>query len=162
MYLLQTEQLISSVPSPQPSLPEQAIALDLHLPLPHLNGQYPDIRLLARPRQTCAGSSLPSLHPIIALQNSYSGTHLPSAHWNVCGGQPCLPDAWQSASSSPPGQSFMPSQRLALDIHRPFDLHLNASFGHLRFVHSSSEPSLQSLRPSHTKNQLMHVPVLRH
>lgn len=138
------------------------MALDLHRPFPHRNGQYSDRRLRARPRQMCAGSSLPSLHPIMALQNSYSGKHFPSAHWKVSDGQPRLPAAWQSASSSPEGQSLTPSQRLARDTHLPDDLHRNASFGHLFRLQSSSDPSVQSFRPSHTKNQLMHVPVLRH
>lgn len=159
-YLLQTAQFLSSVPSPHPSLPEQAMALDLHLPFPHLRGQYSDSRLRALPLQIWAGSSLPSLHPIIALQNSYSGRHLPSAHWNVFGGHPRFLVAWQSASSSPPGQSLTPSQRLARDMH--LVLHLKASDGHLLRKQSSSEPSGQSLRPSQTKNQLMQVPELRH
>lgn len=161
-YLLQTEQLTSSVPSPHPSLPEQAIALDLHLPLPQRNGQYSETLLLDLPLHIFAGSSLASLQPMMALQNSYSGMHFPSAHWKVSGGQPLRPLAWQSISSSPVEQSRIPSQRLALEMHWPSDLHLNASWGHLVRLHSSSEPSLQSLRPSHTKNQLMQDPVLRH
>lgn len=162
LNLLQTEQFFSSVPSPHPSRPEQAIALDLHLPLPHLNGQYSDSRLRALPLQIWAGSSLPSLHPIIALQNSYSGKHLPSEHWKVLGGQPRFLVAWQSVSSSPPGQSLTPSQRLAFEMQRPETLQVNDSIGHLLREHSSSEPSTQSLRPSQTKNQLIHWPVLRH
>lgn len=161
-YLLQTEQLTSSVPSPHPSLPEHAIALDLHLPFPHLRGQYSENRLLDLLLHIWGGSSLASLHPMIALQNSYSGIHFPSPHWKVSGGHPLLPEAWQSTSSSPAAQSRIPSQRLALEMHCPVDLHLKASWGHLVVVHSSSEPSLQSFRPSQTKNQLIQVPVLRH
>lgn len=161
-HLRQTEQLFSSDPSPHPSLPEQAMALDLHRPLPHLRGQYSEFLLLALPLHICAGSSLPSLHPMIALQNSYSGTHFPSPHWYVWGGHPLLPRAWQLISSSPSGQSLTPSHRPALEMHLPLFLHLNDSVGHLFLVHSSSDPSIQSLWPSQTKNQLMQLPELRH
>lgn len=62
--------------------------------------------------------------PMIALQNSYSGKHFPSLHWNVSGGQPFLPSDWQFASSSPRWQSLTPSHLPDLEIHFPDDLHL--------------------------------------
>jgi hypothetical protein len=85
--LLQTEQFASSDPSPQPSRPEQTMASDLQRPFAHRNGQYPDL-LLVRALQASRGSSLPSLHITIALQNSYSGKQRPSEHLNVRSGQP--------------------------------------------------------------------------
>lgn len=71
-------------------------------------------------------------------------------------------------SSSPFGHCFLPSQTAARDTHLPLLPHKNASCGHSfgpdfwLMVHSSSEASLQSGRPSHTKYQLMHCPLARH
>lgn len=95
MYLLHTEQRSSSLPSPQPSRPEHTIAVDRHLPLAHLKGQY-RLTLDEPPKylvkdcglvpHKCAGSSLPSLQETIALQYSYSGRHSPLRHMNVFSG----------------------------------------------------------------------------
>lgn len=140
--------------------------------------------------QRCGGSSLPSAHDIMALQNSYSGRHSPLLHRNVCSGhlraeryifRHCnirnstksiyLPDRNElhPISSSPCEHCFLPSHSAALDTQRPLIWHLKASFGHsftssrIRFkLHSSSEPSLQSGRPSQTKYQLMQTPLDRH
>lgn len=82
-----------------------------------------------------------------------------------------LPDLneLQPISSSPCEHCFFPSHNAALDTHRPLIWHLNASLGHslissrIRFkLHSSSEPSLQSGRPSQTKYQLIQTPLDRH
>ena len=68
----------------------------------------------------------------------------------------------QPISSSPRGQSRLPSHTPDLDIQILLSLHLNACTGQWRPVHSSSEPSAQSVRPSQTKNQLMQLPDDRH
>lgn len=68
----------------------------------------------------------------------------------------------QPISSSPRGQSRLPSHRTALDRQTLLSLHLNACTGQRWPVHSSSEPSAQSLWPSQTKNQLMQLPDDRH
>lgn len=75
----------------------------------------------------------------------------------------------QPNSSSPFGHCFFPSHRVARDTHLPLSAHLNDSFGHStvarvpRFnVHSSSDASLQSGRPSQTKYQLIQWPLERH
>lgn len=93
--LRHTPHVSSSLPSPQPSRPEQIIAVDLHLPFPHLSGQYllpraPGCVSSCRKKfgnafepQSCGGSSLPSRHEMIELQNSYSGIHSPLLHRNV-------------------------------------------------------------------------------
>lgn len=98
--LRQTLHVSSSLPSPQPSRPEHTIAVDRHLPLPHLSGQYWLPRCLfgslsrrnkklgsAFEPQICGGSSLPSRHDMMELQNSYSGRHSPLLQRNVCSGQ---------------------------------------------------------------------------
>lgn len=183
LYLLHTMQLFSSVPSPQPSLPEHTMALERHLPLPHLIGQYRRCRfrssLSSRMKnegmdllpQRCAGSSLPSRQEIIALQNSYSGRHSPLRHWKVFSGHwPFrFRDESQFNSSSPWAHCLLPSQSPAREIHLPLWAHLKVCSGHCgpsSFVssktHSSSDPSLQSGLPSHTKNQLMQTPLDRH
>lgn len=177
------------------------MAVDLHRPFPHLKGQY---RLPRWPGsvnkrkkkfgtdfdpQRWGGSSLPSAHEMMALQNSYSGRHSPLLHRNVCSGHlirkinfelysetnhaiiTYLPDRNElhPISSSPWEHCFFPSHNAALETHRPLIWHLKASFGHsltssrIRFkLHSSSEPSLQSGRPSQTKYQLMQTPLDRH
>mgnify|MGYP006965728002 CR=1 FL=1 len=88
-HLLQTEHLFSSELSPHPSRPEQTTALDRHLPFVQRNGQYCKLRtdVLQVAVQELLGSSDPSVHEMTALQNSYSGKHRPSSHWNVCTGQ---------------------------------------------------------------------------
>lgn len=98
-YLRQTLHVSSSLPSPQPSRPEHTIAVERHLPLPHLSGQYWLPRCLgslssrnkkfgsALEPQICGGSSLPSRHEMIELQNSYSGRHSPLLQRKVCSGQ---------------------------------------------------------------------------
>lgn len=71
----------------------------------------------------------------------------------------------QSYSSSPLGQSATPSHRFAVDIQiaGTADPHLKACSGQvLLSLQSSSEPSAQSFLPSHTKNQLMQIPLLLH
>lgn len=69
----------------------------------------------------------------------------------------------QPISSSPRGQSRLPSHSPDLDMQTLLSLHLNDCDGQRRRpVHSSSEPSAQSARPSQTKNQLMQLPVDRH
>lgn len=71
----------------------------------------------------------------------------------------------QLNSSSPFGQSFVPSHRLACEIQIAGieEPHLRACSGHtFRSLQSSSEPSAQSFLPSQTKNQLIHTPVLLH
>ena len=98
MNLRQILQFCSSVPSPQPSRPEQTLAEDRQRPFPHLSGQYrlpravgPEINFMKKlgtgelPHK-CAGSSEPSLHEMIALQYSYSGRHSPLLHGNVLSG----------------------------------------------------------------------------
>lgn len=73
-----------------------------------------------------------------------------------------------SNSSSPCGHCFLPSQSVALDTHLPLCAQVNDCLGHsvrpaaLLIEHSSSEPSEQSGRPSHTKYQLMQWPLERH
>lgn len=109
------EQLCSSLPSPQPSLPEHTMAVLRQRPFEHLNGQY-RLPLLVGPGnnlekkletnsdpQRCGGSSEPSLQDIIALQNSYSGKHSPLRQGNVFSGH--LRDRLKSQfiSSSPLG-----------------------------------------------------------
>lgn len=68
----------------------------------------------------------------------------------------------QPISSSPRGQSRLPSHSPDLDMQTLLSLHLNACTGQRGPVHSSSEPSAQSARPSQTKNQLMQLPDDRH
>ena len=68
----------------------------------------------------------------------------------------------QPSSSSPSGQSLLPSQRPALEIHIPVLWQRKAWTGQRAVKHSSSEPSLQSCLPSQTKNQLIQVPELLH
>lgn len=174
------------MPSPQPSRPEHTIAVERHSPLLQRCGQYASgsLRLASRPPASirrmkrfgmerephkCGGSSLPSLQETIALQYSYSGRHSPDLQRNVCGGQLLPPRSWpsQPSSSSPCGHCFRPSQSAAREMQRPLRSQRNASAGQVWFsralwVHSSSESSLQSARPSHTKNHEMHTPLERH
>lgn len=73
--------------------------------------------------------------------------------------------AVQLNSSSPFGQSTLPSHRLACEMHTAgtAEPHLNVCSGHVFLsLQSSSDPSLQSFRPSHTKNQLIQIPELLH
>lgn len=131
-----------------------------------------------------AGSSLPSLQEIRELQNSYSGRHSPLLHRNVRSGHLrhkgkcrrlnqsislnmntctyCADNGeLHPTSSSPCGHCFLPSHSDARETHLPLLLQVNDSLGHsnrpfaLSMEHSSSDASLQSGRPSHTKYQLM-------
>ena len=71
----------------------------------------------------------------------------------------------QFSSSSAAAQSLIPSHLAAAETHViSEDLQQwNAVSGHLWFLlHASSEPSGQSLRPSHTKYQLIQIPEARH
>lgn len=71
--------------------------------------------------------------------------------------------ALQWSSSSPSGQSRVPSHIPARDTQSPVSPQRKACGGHvLVSLHFSSDPSGQSCLPSHTKNQLIHTPVDRH
>lgn len=161
--LRQTEQCCSSLPSPHPSRPEQTIAELRHRPLPHFSGQYRLPRAVAKldglwnvfvittlDPHKCGGSSLPSRHEMIALQNSYSGKHSPERQGNVFAGHLLDLRKSQLSSSSPSGHWTFPSQSAAFETHFPLRWHLNACCGHcavefasldIENMHSSSDPS---------------------
>lgn len=88
---------------------------------------------------------------------------------SITGAYPSNLEATQFISSSPFGHCSLPSQRVAFETHTPLSLQSNASSGHLLprkfffcITHSSSDASLQSARPSHTKYQLIQCPLDRH
>lgn len=161
--LRQTEQFCSSLPSPHPSRPEHTIAELRHRPLPHLSGQYRLPRAVAKlvglwkefvittlDPQRCGGSSEPSRHEMIALQNSYSGRHSPDRQGKVFAGHRLDLRKSQFSSSSPPGHWVFPSQSAAFETHFPLRWHLKACGGHCAVTfaslvieneHSSSDPS---------------------
>ena len=158
------------------------MAVDRHRPLAHLSGQYRlplDVACVNNLLKTLGtawlphkwgGSSLPSRHETMALQYSYSGRHSPLLQGNVCSGHFLDFLKSQPISSSPLGHWGLPSQRAAREMHLLLLKHLKDKSGHLKSVtllfpeilHSSSEASLQSGRPSQTKNQLIQTPLERH
>lgn len=66
----------------------------------------------------CGGSSLPSLHEIIALQNSYSGRHSPERHGNVFSGHFLDLRKSQFSSSSPVTIHIIKDSRRSTEFYR--------------------------------------------